>query len=112
MKRSDALYIATIVGLAVSYFGAAKFGLTLAFATKQVTAVWPPTGIALVGLLLFGYRVWPGVYLGAFFANALSDEPLAVAAGIAAGNALAGLGGAFLLRRVVGFDAALKRTRD
>ena len=111
MKRSDAPYIATIVGLAVSYFVAAKFGLTLAFATRQVTAVWPPTGIALVGLLLFGYRVWPGVYLGALLANALSDEPLAVAAGIAAGNTLAGLGGAFLLRRA-GFDAALKRTRD
>ena len=32
-------------------FQAAKFGLSLAFVDKQVTAIWPPTGIALVTLL-------------------------------------------------------------
>jgi hypothetical protein len=42
------------VMVAVMYFAAAKFGLSMAFATKQVTAVWPPTGIALAVLLLFG----------------------------------------------------------
>ena len=43
----------------VAYFAAARFGLSLAFTTKQVTAVWPPTGIALVAFLLWGLRVWP-----------------------------------------------------
>ena len=36
----------------VAYGAAAKFGLSLAFATKQVTALWPPTGIAVAALLL------------------------------------------------------------
>src|SRR5436190_5229532 len=110
--RIDPVYLATLATLPIVYFAAAKFGLSLAFATKQVTAGWPPTGIALVDLLLFGYRLWPAVCIGAFLANAASDEPFAVAAGIAAGNTLAAVVGVFLLRRILGFDNALERTRD
>ena len=51
--------------VAAAYFGAAKVGLSLAFVAEQVTAVWPPTGIALAALLLFGSRAWPGIALGA-----------------------------------------------
>ena len=101
-----------IAAVAVAYFAAAKFGLSLAFATKQVTAIWPPTGIALVALIFFGYRVWPGIFLGAFVANALSNEPWTTAAGIAAGNMLTGVVGAALLRGVLGFERSLERTRD
>jgi signal transduction histidine kinase len=104
-----AIEIAAVAGV---YFGVARFGLLFAFATKQVTAVWPPTGVALVALLLFGYRVWPGVLLGAFLANAMVDEPLGYAAGIALGNTLGPLLGAFLLRRVVKLDSTLTGLRD
>jgi integral membrane sensor domain MASE1 len=34
---------------------------------KQVTPLWPPTGIAIVCLLVYGVRVWPGIALGAFW---------------------------------------------
>jgi PAS domain S-box-containing protein len=83
----------------------------LAFATKQVTAVWPPTGIAVAALLLLGYGIWPGILLGAFISNALSNEPLLTAAAIAIGNTCGPLLGAFLLRRFA-FDTALERLRD
>ena len=102
----------TVAAVALAYLAAAKFGLSLAFATKQVTAVWPPTGIALTALLLFGYRVWPGVFLGALIANATHGEPPLTAAGIAAGNTLGPIAGALLLRRVVKFDDAFTRLRD
>jgi integral membrane sensor domain MASE1/anti-sigma regulatory factor (Ser/Thr protein kinase) len=97
--------------VAVAYVIAAKLGFTLAFTTKQVTAVWPPTGIALAALLLWGYRVWPGIWIGAFASNALSSEPLWTAAAIATGNTLAPVFGYFLLQRF-GFDNALERVRD
>jgi integral membrane sensor domain MASE1 len=93
------------------YFGAAKFGLSLAFTTEQVTAVWPPTGIALAAVLVLGYRIWPGIYLGALLSNVVTHEPVGVAAGIALGNTLEACVGAFLLRRVVGFHRALERGR-
>src|SRR5262249_31145607 len=91
------LWTARVVLLAAVYFAAAKLGLSLAFAAEQVSAVWPPTGIALAAVLLFGYRVWPGITLGAFLANATAHEPLATAGGIALGNTLEALAGAWLL---------------
>ncbi len=105
-------YALALAAVALVYFVAARFGLSLAFGVKQVTAVWPPTGIALAALLLVGYRAWPAIAVGAFAVNALTDEPLATAAGIALGNTLEALGGAFLLRRVVRFDRRLERLRD
>jgi PAS domain S-box-containing protein len=98
--------------MAAVYVGAAKLGLTMAFVAEQVTAVWPPTGIALAALLLFGSRAWPGIALGAFLANATANAPLGAAAVIALGNTLEALLGAWLLRRLVGFDKALERVHD
>lgn len=97
--------------VALAYAGAAELGFTLAFATKQVTAVWPPTGIALAALLLWGNRVWPGIWIGAFVSNAFSAEPVWTAAAVASGNTVAPLLGSFLLRRL-GFENALDRVRD
>jgi len=55
--------------VAILYYGAARLGLTLAFESTNASPVWPPSGIALVAALLLGYRVWPGIMLGAFLAN-------------------------------------------
>ncbi len=105
-------YIAQLVGLAVAYIVAAKLGLSLAFSVKQITSVWPPTGLALVAVLLLGYRVWPGVFVGALVANWLTHESAGVATGIAAGNTLEAVVGAWLLMKVVSFRPNLSRMRD
>ena len=41
----------------------------MAFIQSNATAVWPPSGIALAGLLVFGLRLWPAVFIGAFLVN-------------------------------------------
>ena len=87
-------------------------GFALAFATKQVTAIWPPTGIALAAFLFLGSRAWPAIFLGAFASNAISHEPIYTAAGIAAGNTLGPFLGALALRRFIKIDFALERVRD
>jgi signal transduction histidine kinase/ActR/RegA family two-component response regulator len=103
--------LAWIATIALAYFIAAKLGLSMAFVAEQVTVVWPPTGIALSALILLGNWIWPGIWLGAFAANATANEPIGVALGIASGNTLEALAGVWLLRRV-GFDEALVRLRD
>jgi hypothetical protein len=40
-----------ILAVAAGYYGAAKLGLALAYGNRSVTAVWPPTGIALAALV-------------------------------------------------------------
>jgi integral membrane sensor domain MASE1 len=101
-----------ILVLAVLYVIAAKLGLSLAFTVKQITTVWPPTGLALAALVLYGYRLAPGVFVGAFVANLLTSEPAGVALGIAIGNTLEAVIGAWLLRRVVGLRPSLNRVKD
>ena len=99
-----------ILGVAAFYFATAKLGLALSVAYGNVTPVWPPTGITLAALLLLGYRVWPGVALGAFLANATTEIPLWTAGVIAIGNTLEGLGGVYLLKRL-DFDVAFDRVK-
>jgi integral membrane sensor domain MASE1 len=75
--------------------------LALAFANSSVTAIWPPTGVALAALVLRGYRAWPGVAVDALVANLTTAAPVASAPGIMAGNTLEALVGARLLSRVL-----------
>src|SRR5262245_5687742 len=88
-----------ILGLTAVYLASGRFGLSLAFVNASATAVWPPTGLALAALLLWGYRLWPGVFLGAFLVNILTQGSGATALGIATGNTLEALAGAWLVQR-------------
>ena len=106
MRPGPTSTAASIGALAAVYFLTATFGLSLGAVGGFATAVWPPTGIALASLLLFGTRLWPGVALGAYLVNTVSGAPPVSAAGIALGNTLEALLGAYLLRRVAGFDQA------
>jgi len=105
-------YVLTLLGIAAAYVVFAKIGFSLAYETRQVTAVWPPAGIAVAALLLGGYRMWPGIWLGAFVSNALTGESVLTAAAIGAGNTLGPILGTYLLRRFTGFDKALERLSD
>jgi signal transduction histidine kinase len=97
--------------VAVVYWVAARLSLTLALVHGQVTPVWPPTGIALVAILVFGRQVWPAVFAGALAVNLpIGPTPLGAVV-IAAGNTLAPLVAAELLR-LVGFRLELDRLRD
>lgn len=91
--------IAIVVILGGVYFTAAKLGLLLAFVNPSATPVWPPTGIALAALLLIGYGAWPGIFLGAFLANLTTAGTVWTSLGIATGNTLEGLVGAYLVNR-------------
>lgn len=58
-----------ILLLALVYVATAKIGQTLAISPGNVTPVWIPSGIMLAAVLFIGSRVWPGIFLGAFFGN-------------------------------------------
>src|SRR4030095_10760158 len=60
-----------IGALALIYFFAGTLALKLAFVNASASPVWPPAGIALAALLVLGYRVWPGILVGAFAVNFL-----------------------------------------
>ncbi len=105
------IHFLTLAIIALVYFAAAELGLSLAFIHANVSPVWPPTGVAIAALLLLGYRVWPGILIGAFAANFLTPVPLGTTAGIALGNTLEAVSAVYLLRSL-GFDHSFSKARD
>lgn len=94
------------------YLLAGEIGLAVPFTSRNVSPVWPPAGVALAAMLIFGYRIWPAVALGAFIVNFFTDIPHVAAAGIALGNTVGPLCGAWLLRQLPRFRPSLTRLRD
>ena len=60
-------FIVANSGLAIVYFFAGLFTLALALPPTGAAPLWAPTGIALAAVLIWGYRLLPGVFLGDFF---------------------------------------------
>jgi PAS domain S-box-containing protein len=101
-RRSLRREIVTGAGLAAIYVLAGKFGLALALVNPSATAVWPPAGIALAAVLIFGPRVWPGIFIGAFLTNELTAGSHATSVVLGIGNTLEAMVGAYLINRVAG----------
>jgi serine phosphatase RsbU (regulator of sigma subunit)/anti-sigma regulatory factor (Ser/Thr protein kinase) len=100
-----------LAAVAVVYYAGARIGLTLSLVARNVTPLWPPTGIAVAAFLLAGRRLWPAVAVAAFAVNLpISQGPLPAAV-TAIGNTLAPLLAVTLLLRV-GFRRQLDRRRD
>jgi PAS domain S-box-containing protein len=121
-KHSAVLWLAQVAAIAAVYYGAGRIGLSLALPPGHATAVWPPSGIALAAVLLLGFRVWPGIWLGAFLANIqdlvgdASDpqlvESFAVAATIGAGSTLQAVAAGGLVKRFTDYRHLFDHTGD
>jgi len=68
-QASWSLRVGEIALLASAYIATARLGQLLAIDPGNITPVWPPAGIALAAVLWRGYRVWPGIFIGAFVGN-------------------------------------------
>src|SRR5580658_3767200 len=94
-----ATYALELVVIAAAYFGLGISGLVLPWITPTATPLWPPAGLALALILLRGYRIWPALATGAFFATAYTSSSLLLSGFIAIGTPLAAMAGAWLLGR-------------
>ncbi len=104
--------LAQVVGLALVYLGLAWLGLQVATLGHQVTLLWAPAGVALAAVLLLGYRVAPGIALGAGALSSATGSPPLFTVLVAFGNTMAAMAGAFLIRRMGGSDGRLRTPRD
>jgi PAS domain S-box-containing protein len=98
-RAASARYVAASLLLIAIYSISGKMGLQLASVHPNATLVWAPTGIALATLLLLGYRMWPTVFLGALLVNWTTGSTGLASIGIATGNTLEALLGAYLVNR-------------
>jgi signal transduction histidine kinase len=106
-----ALYAIAIALVAGAYYLAGRLGLALAYLDGAVAAVWPPAGLGLAVLFLYGIRLWPGIVIGDLLLADFST-PIGTVLGQTVGNTASLVIAAILLRRLTGGRGDLARTVD
>lgn len=97
-----AVLLGRVVLLVVVYVVAAKLALKLAIPPGYAAAIWPPSGIALAALLLYGRGLWPGVLIAAVAVNLMIQGSPLVAVLTGTGNTVEAVVAASLVRRYLG----------
>ncbi len=104
-------YVVSIALIALAYYVAGRIGLELAYLDGAVAAVWPPAGLGLAVLVLYGPRVVPGIVIGDLLLGDFST-PLGTVLAQTVGNTVALVLAALLLRRLTAGRSALDRVGD
>ncbi|MES2206279.1 MAG: CHASE domain-containing protein [Pseudomonadota bacterium] len=126
MNQPPKLFKSTLakIGLLITlYIFTGKIGLLFAVPPGYATIIWPPSGIALSMLILFGWQLWPGVLIGSFLLNchisdaySLKEGFVAIKAitslGIAVGSTLQALLGRALINRFIGLPLNLNYFKE
>jgi len=89
-----------VSSIALLFFAAGKLGLWVG--RLQAPLVFPPAGLAVAIPLVFGFRAWPGVLVGAWALGATTVRDPVVLTAMAIGNALEGMAAAWLVKRYAG----------
>lgn len=111
MKRLLGSRFAISFGLLLLYIASGRLGLAINPFGGFATLIWPPTGLALAGVILLGAKLWPVIFLGAFLVNFSIGAPASAALGMACGNTLEALVAQSLLARF-DFKISLQQIRD
>lgn len=113
MKSSGLSTFTRVVVLSAFYLVGAMLGKASAFMPGNISLVWPPAGIALAAILLFGYRFWPGVAAGSLLCSFTNGEELGLLSiASAVGNTTGAVVCAYLLDRFVHFRPSMERVQD
>ena len=109
--KTAVIYLSSCAALTLVYAFTGRLGLSLDAVSGFATLVWPPAGIALGTLLVFGIRYWPGIFVGAFLVN-YPISNVFVATGIGIGNTLEAVVAVVLLTRALHFQTNLNKLFD
>jgi signal transduction histidine kinase len=89
-----------------------KLGLALDCISPNITVISLPAGIGLAGILLYGYRMWPAIFCASFLATFTTSATLIPAFGIAMGNTLEPVVGAYFVNTFANGKNAFLRAQD
>jgi signal transduction histidine kinase len=106
-----AVYAASVAAVAAAYYVAARIGLELAYLDGAVAAMWPPVGVGLAALAIYGIRLSPGIVIADLLVADFST-PIGTVLAQTVGNTAAVIVAAVLFRRLVGNRFGLERVLD
>jgi len=112
IRRLATTHPARVLFLTVLYFGAVRLGLLMAFVEQTAVTFWPPAGLGMAALVLWGRRVWPGITLGIIVSELYAGTPLVGVAASAIGSTSTAVFAAHLFTRISGAERSFHRVRD
>lgn len=76
-SKFDLKLLAKIICVSALYFIVAKIGLFLAIPPGFSSPIWPAAGVSIAATLLWGFKIWPGIFIGSFIVNwSIGEEGL------------------------------------
>jgi integral membrane sensor domain MASE1/GAF domain-containing protein len=102
------VYLVSLGLLVGAYYGAGRIGLELAYLDGAVSSFWPPAGVGVAALFLFGVRLWPAIVVADLLLGDFS-QPLWVVLAQTVGNTLAVVVAALVLQRLTWGRGGLER---
>jgi integral membrane sensor domain MASE1/DNA-binding CsgD family transcriptional regulator len=91
--------VVALILVGFAYFTFAGLGLQLASVNPSATPIWPPTGLAIAAILLWGPRIAPAIFIAAFLINQLTAGSIFTSLAIAGGNTLEAVIAGYLVGR-------------
>lgn len=121
-KSSPLKHIKIFFAITLTYYIAGRLGLLFALPPSYATAIWPPSGIALAAILIYGYRCLPAIFLGSLLVNLqtyfdgqqgqLFFYFIINAIIIAIGESIQAIFSSILIRRFVKIPTTLEHVKD
>lgn len=109
--KSYLLYFSQILLFGIIYYLSGELGLMIDTGHQGITPLWPPSGVALFVILVFGKRFWPGIVIGISLLAFTHNIPLQAAIfGVVAQVLEAILG--FYLFQFLNISLNLQRVQD
>lgn len=105
-------YTGKITLLALVYFLTARLGFLFPFQGEIASILWPASGLAMVGLLLFGLDLWPAIVLGSLLAAVSNNHSWQLTIGVVIAHTLEAYSGSYILRKYTSFDTKLENFSD
>ena len=104
-------YLLLISSVAAIYFLFGLLGLLFKVSPSNAGSLWPPAGVSLAAMLIYGRQVWPGVFLGNFcvsaYAFGVDTHNLLVCIATGFGASLSATAGYYLIKRFIGLPTPL-----
>ncbi len=97
--------------LTIAYLALAHIVLSFSSHSGNVTIFWPPGGLAIAAMLIWGKRYWLPVFVGALLAGIQVGDALPLSLSIAIGNTLESFFAALMLQRLPNFNSSFTRVK-
>lgn len=88
LKLSEFMILNRVFSLVLAYLISGWLGLQAYYPATHISLLCLPTGIAVAALLIWGNRVWPGIFLGSFLVNLATGSSSLLAIGSTIGPVL------------------------